>query len=540
MDPIKVMYVFHFNSAFPGGAAQSLLDMIEGLGDRVRPVLVVGKDAVLDRALEGKGIPCYKTDLPDDVAPVGSSDGERSQRDIYLSYEAARKVAAIIQKEGIDLVHINSSIGKVGAIAALMAHVPYVWHIREVMEEHFAKGFLNADLKKALLDRACRRIAISDFVCRIYTEKFHLETERIYNGFDVGRYKNDVARGRRYENVFLEAGSISPGKGQWDAVRAVGSLIGEGYKDLSLIIAGHGETGYIWALKKYVRKKGLDKNIRIIPYQKDLSRLRKEAFYALSCSHDEALGRVTVESMLAGNIVIGARSGATVEIIGNNEERGFLYRVNDVQDLAETMRKAMQLSPSEKDRLAERAQGYAEAVFGLDQCCEKVLDVYERAVGIQDSDQGDALLQQLEKGGGILAQGEEDKKLIDGQRYKRAAMRNDLSLKWIESEQKGFSLESYFRSRRIHRIAIYGMGDLGRRLYDELEDSGIEIAHILDREPGTMASILTFTPVDGEMMDVDAVVVTMLSYEDVARSLYAKGYSRVISLKEILERAEEM
>ena len=100
-------------------------------------------------------------------------------------------------------------------------------------------------------------------------------------------------------------------------------LVRQGYTDVRLIIVGNGNDGYVWALKKYIKKKNLDNNISILPFRYDLSDLRKEVSYEIICSQNEALGRVTIEAMLAGNIVIGARSGGTTEIIGAHEERGY-------------------------------------------------------------------------------------------------------------------------------------------------------------------------------------------------------------------------
>ena len=63
----------------------------------------------------------------------------------------------------------------------------------------------------------------------------------------------------------------------------------------------------------------------IVPFQSDLYELRKHADIALMCSRGEALGRVTVEAMLSENLVIGADSAGTKEII-QNKVTGYLYK----------------------------------------------------------------------------------------------------------------------------------------------------------------------------------------------------------------------
>ena len=54
----------------------------------------------------------------------------------------------------------------------------------------------------------------------------------------------------------------------------------------------------------------------------------------LMCSRMEAFGRVTVEAMLAGKPVIGARSGGTTELIHENFN-GLLYTPGNYLELAE-------------------------------------------------------------------------------------------------------------------------------------------------------------------------------------------------------------
>lgn len=543
MKPVRVMYVFHFNGACLGGAAQSLLDMLAGLDGRVRPCLVIGEDAKIDDILEERGIKFYKICLSNDTVCIGSHSRAEEERDICLSYQSAVKLVEIIRKEEIELIHINSSIGKAGAAAALMTHIPYVWHIREVMEEQFNREFVNADLKQGLLDSADRLITISDFVQKIYADKYHMESERVYNGFDVGRYKRNIASGRTYHNTFLAAALISPGKGQWDAIRAVQILLGEGYTDIRLVIAGHGDAAYIWALKKYIAREGLEKFVQIVPYQRDLSKLRQKASYAITCSQNEALGRVTVESMLAGNIVIGADSGGTAEIIGEHEERGFLYELNNVQSLAGAIVRAIRLPSAEKDRLARSAQEYAEKTFGLEQYCENIMRIYGSVLGKPGKAPDSSLVGALERRYrliGVTDVLQEYGENTNQNQYKKVSAINALLFKWLEAKQKNISMEMYFKAEHISRIAIYGMGDLGRRLYDELENSEIRITHILDRNPGNMGSILDFSSVDGQEMETDAVIVTVVFAESIVRKLRGKGYERVITLAEILDELGSM
>ena len=67
-------------------------------------------------------------------------------------------------------------------------------------------------------------------------------------------------------------------------------------------------------------------------YCDQLDKIRKNYDIALVCSSNEALGRVTVESMGSGCVTIGADAGCTPSIIKDGVN-GYLYKLHDVEDL---------------------------------------------------------------------------------------------------------------------------------------------------------------------------------------------------------------
>jgi len=66
----------------------------------------------------------------------------------------------------------------------------------------------------------------------------------------------------------------------------------------------------------------------------------------------EQFGRVLVEAMAAGKIVIGSSSGAIPEVIGN---AGFVFEENNTASLTFELNRAMMLTTSEKEVLAKLA-----------------------------------------------------------------------------------------------------------------------------------------------------------------------------------------
>jgi glycosyltransferase involved in cell wall biosynthesis len=94
------------------------------------------------------------------------------------------------------------------------------------------------------------------------------------------------------------------------------------------------------------------------------------------CSEMEGFGRVTVESMLAGTIIIGADTGATKEIIRDGEN-GYLYKNHDVENF---VNKLHQIVENQEGALFSAKQGQKSAIeeYSLEHDVEQLIEVYEK------------------------------------------------------------------------------------------------------------------------------------------------------------------
>ena len=533
----NIMYIF--NDTGFGGAGQSLLDTLSEIKDAVNPIVIVRSDSLVETQFLSMGMKCYKIRFSTDYVKIGSADEYKKMLDFKQSYEAAMQLIPIIQKEKVDLIHINSSTSYFAAIAAIMTHIPYIWHIRELMQEQFNCEFLNEDLRISLYKKADKLIAISDYVKAQYRKKYGLDTFRLYNGLNIGRFKKKESIEKSYTNTFIVAAMITPEKGQWDVIKAAELLIERGYTDVRIIIVGNGVIGYVWALKKYIKRKRLEKNICIFPFQDDLRQFRSMASYAITASQNEALGRVTIESMLAGNLVIGARSGGTTEIIGVNEERGFLYELGNSKSLADLMEKTINCAESEKNIILERAFEYAENTFDSRKYCKELIKIYDAVIETFRPINYEKFLKTMSEYYESLQDYGINESHDNFASYKKSTLMYHVVLKWLGLKQAGGSFKEYFEQENIHSIAIYGMGALGCRLYDELEGSGIQVRYLIDKNPNGMEKVLAFTELESDKLDVDAIVVTAIASEkNIIEWIKSMGYVNVIGLSTLIDECE--
>lgn len=106
---------------------------------------------------------------------------------------------------------------------------------------------------------------------------------------------------------------------------------------------------------------------------------------------------------------------------------------------------------------------------------------------------------------------------------------------WLFIKQHGKSLEEYFVNNQYKSIAIYGMGELGNRLFDELENTSVEVKYVVDKEAMSVYSKVDVRELEEMTDDVDAVVVTaVFAMDDIKPAIEEKVTCPVISLEDVV------
>lgn len=113
-----------------------------------------------------------------------------------------------------------------------------------------------------------------------------------------------------------------------------------------------------------------------------------------------------------------------------------------------------------------------------------------------------------------------------------------LLLKWNVVGNPG--IENWLKKRGYINIALYGMGDLGRKLCDDLENTEICTKYALDKMAGVMTAPFPVLHPDllEDIETVDAVIVTVIAgFDAIKEKLIEKGYEadKIISLEKIID-----
>lgn len=106
---------------------------------------------------------------------------------------------------------------------------------------------------------------------------------------------------------------------------------------------------------------------------------------------------------------------------------------------------------------------------------------------------------------------------------------------WVVLKQEGKSLEKYFVDNNYKTIAIYGMGEMGKRLYDELKDTSVQVKYIVDQDAAGTYSELQVIDKEEELEEVDVIVVTAIfAFDEIEGELNEKVDFPIVSLEDVV------
>ena len=117
----------------------------------------------------------------------------------------------------------------------------------------------------------------------------------------------------------------------------------------------------------------------------------------------------------------------------------------------------------------------------------------------------------------------------------------DITNHWLELKNNGKSIEDYFYRNGIFHIVIYGWGELGHRLHEELKNGEICIDYVIDSNKRRVSDILIKSPSDDILPDADAVVVTpIMDFDTISEELKQRYSCPIISIEEVINSFEKL
>ena len=250
----------------------------------------------------------------------------------------------------------------------------------EFMEEDLNIKFYNKKKSLKLINKASHIISISKAIYNKWNYFFSSEMSVVYDGLPIEQYykKRDWTSITNQINVIIYGRVVEP-KGQFFFFKAMNEILKKKKYNIMCYWAGFIEDEiYYEEINDFIDKNKINDRVIYLGQVSDMSKVLDNMDIVAVCSKKEGFGRVTVESMLSGCAVIGANSGATSELVVDNET-GRLYdngNINDFIQKIETM-----LSNSEyRQYLAKKGQEWAQENFSLEKNTDNIIEIYNRYV----------------------------------------------------------------------------------------------------------------------------------------------------------------
>ncbi len=105
---------------------------------------------------------------------------------------------------------------------------------------------------------------------------------------------------------------------------------------------------------------------------------------------------------------------------------------------------------------------------------------------------------------------------------------------WMELKQRMYHVDTYLWERNYRHIAIYGMGYIGRRLYNDLTGK-VTINYVIDQNINNKSiDVRVYSP-DDKLETVDAVIVTpIMCFDEIRGKLSQKMSCPIIAFEDII------
>ena len=344
---MKVVYIADIGIA--GGATKSLVELVCTMKKEygIEPIVLTSGNNRLNHLLDTAGIENHSVGHGAFLQGAPDAIWKKPIKWIiyavhyYLHYyPSIHKALKLIDWKNVDLIHTNVARDDLGMEISKRTGVPNICHIREFAELDFNCWSYRPHYVQYLRENTDRFIAISEAVKNYWVQKGLSDTtiQVIYNGVDCQKIK--TADHKRWENEstikMVIVGGVIPNKGQWQAIEALCLLPNNIRDHFSLDIIGGITETYKSKLREPLIKCGIESKVRFLGSCDDVYNRLQDYHVGLMCSKAEGFGRVTVEYMHAGLLVIASNAGANLELIKDNET-GFLYCRENVMTLVQKM-----------------------------------------------------------------------------------------------------------------------------------------------------------------------------------------------------------
>ncbi len=263
---------------------------------------------------------------------------------------AIKQLKKIIEEEKFEIIHCHTPMGGVVTrLAAKKARKKYNARVIYTAHGfHFYKGapilnwLIYYPIEKWLSRYTDTLITINEEDYNIAKKKFKAKNIELVHGVGVDEhnFNFEISKDERHklrkslglkddDFVLIQVGELNKNKNQIMAIEAMRDLV-KIYSNIHLLIVGIGELEDFY--NKKIKEYNLDKNIHLLGYREDVSKLLKISDILLSLSYREGLPVNVIEGLMAGLPVIVTDCRGSKDLVKDGVN-GYIIKINNNEEL---------------------------------------------------------------------------------------------------------------------------------------------------------------------------------------------------------------
>lgn len=397
MKPATVLFLDH--TAKLGGGEIALYHVLTNLDrESIQPIIVLGEEGPLADKLRAAGIETCVIPLAGHVANTrkdGLGAGSLLKlRAMFSVLAYAVSLSRFIKKRGIDLVHTNSlKADLIGGVAARLAGVPVVWHVRDRIED----DYLPAAVVKVfrLGCRVMPSFIIANSMATLKTVRLPDMVNRAGPG-DLFPFISDraaivhegtlryelVPKAHRDTVVIGLVGRISRWKGQHIFLAAAAEVLKK-FPQAKFQIVGSamfGEEAYEREIRALAESLGIRGCVEFMGFRSDAQELIGQFDVLVHASvTGEPFGQVIIEAMVVGKPVVATRGGGVPEIVIEGVT-GLLVPMGDAPAMANAICELLS-DPARAEKMGNAGRERVLNHFTVDLAARRVGAVIGQVLG---------------------------------------------------------------------------------------------------------------------------------------------------------------
>lgn len=380
MKPLRVAFC-HYASDVGGGSDRSLLDTVMALPrERVEPVLFLKPGDPLAERYREAGMTVVELAM---TPPRRALDAAKLARFLLDYGPSVLRLRAALRESRADVVHVNTLFNIQAPVAARLAGLPLVWHVREYIPDSRVYGALCA-MARTL---STRIIAISGLVAETLGPCGG-RMRKVLNSTDLGAFASPsdghalrqelgIAPG---QPVVTVAGRLEHWKGQHVFVETVPAILEACPEAVFLIVGGAAvnKPEYGPMLQERCEALGITGRVRFTGRREDMPAvLAATDILVLPTVTPEPFGLTVVEAMAAARPVVATAAGGPLDTVVDGET-GLHIRPDDPADLAAKVTALLQ-DPARARAMGQAGRRRAFEHFSIAREAREVLAVLEEA-----------------------------------------------------------------------------------------------------------------------------------------------------------------